>query len=642
MEKIQDYPSIYEYVGDGTTKSFLIPSNIIDITYVKVIINGVILNSNNYTIANNAIVFLVAPKLFDIIKVKIASSGLGKLQLDFETSQAIVLDGMLKMNSIVKEISGIVLVNNNKVSLIHLESRLSNVVAVYLNLMNIKNVADNVQFLGDPDIKNHSTTSNRNTPDSHSIGSITGLQEALDSIMLLGVFPTKLSNNKQHNTQVLCRQEGVLKVLEVDALITRRFKETPMLNPYFKSGLILKDIYDTMPNGSPIFNSSITNIDNQPLILDINKERRLEALPFEDAGSYVHSSGNIVGTSRYKTDVTTTDSIYTEIISKGVYSSVAINVRDNEVGTYYFIYFTKKNRTGCWFSKLKIDENNVLKLVSYKKLDKYYGDTGDSYSTVSFSRALIDYEAGTLLEGTMKSQSSYAGGFLEYQGDKLVRSTYTYKNIVLPVGSAGTESGFITETIGRTGGLTGFPATNVFYDKKALAYNRFSEDKLDKVICELELDMCLKAYLGLSIFSSGISHQTYSGGAFRLKGDIHYAFSYTLNSDIIDRVHILIINCRTGVVVKHISNFYITKAPLSGLEVFVLFEDIRGYNYLSINEKGPLYCYETDKFIIHPNGPYYTPTHKNPIFNPVLLDYKYRTINNGYLMGLPYFEENNI
>ena len=274
MESIQDYPSSYEFRTRGNQTSYVIPSIILDSTYISVSIDKIVLASNLFDIYNNMVILRFTPLDNSILKVRVASSIKGVMHLNTESSQEAVLEAMTKMNVIIDSINTIknvqtiiptiTLVNNSNINISIIASR----------LLELKNIADNINMFSSIDIKRHSTLSHRDTPDSHSMESITGLVDTLNTIQLAGVFPTSIANEAPTPSTCLTRENGDLKALDVLSLASRRIRlETPV-SPYIINNGILNgspDIYGVNVNR----NRGINDIYNKGLAITYPESRMI-------------------------------------------------------------------------------------------------------------------------------------------------------------------------------------------------------------------------------------------------------------------------------------------------------------------------------------------------------------------------------
>lgn len=242
METIQDYPSSYTYVTTQNQNVYYIPSVVLGKQYIKVTVNNVIINPNVYDIINNSLVMYFKPLDGLVLQIKVASSVKGITQLDYETSQEAVLDAMVLMNALIKDIDIIKNVRNNLPHINSVKDNLPNILLVYSKLHSIKDISDNITLVSNTDIKNHNSAINSDTKDSHTMESITGLLDVINSIQLAGVFPTIKQDDGNPNDFVLAREGGEVKQLKVDVLRNRQLKIANIVNPYVLNNGILNGI----------------------------------------------------------------------------------------------------------------------------------------------------------------------------------------------------------------------------------------------------------------------------------------------------------------------------------------------------------------------------------------------------------------
>lgn len=259
MESIQDYPSSYTYVSTSEQRMYIVPTTIKDKDYVRVYIEDIVVSDTLYFVQNNTIIFYDVITNKAVVKIKVASSEKGKIQLGFETSQEAVLDSIIKMNYIISKISELRNIRNNLPTINSVYTNLENIRTVSKYLINIKALADNITLVTNPDLFNHATILNRNTRDSHSMDSITGLRQTIDTMQLAGVFPTKRAYEVDIDSDVLAKVDGTVTTLKARDIVSKQYKIPQILNPYAQMGGILrniKDAYDININKSPRKNSA--------------------------------------------------------------------------------------------------------------------------------------------------------------------------------------------------------------------------------------------------------------------------------------------------------------------------------------------------------------------------------------------------
>lgn len=250
MDSIQDYPSSQEYLVLNTQISYPVSSYIISKEYVRVYINNVVLPQDNFDIYTNKVVLNIQATVGSILKIKVASNSKGILKLNEESSQEAVLDALNKMNTVISNIETTKSVFNLLAVINRLYVNRVNISVVASKLINIKNIADNISMFSNIDIKNHSTISYRGTQDSHNIESITGLQDAINSIQLAGIFPTSIVKSVPLDSVCLVRENGTVKTMPVTSLMNNDFRlETPV-NPYFINNGVLQNTEGVYGNNS--------------------------------------------------------------------------------------------------------------------------------------------------------------------------------------------------------------------------------------------------------------------------------------------------------------------------------------------------------------------------------------------------------
>lgn len=249
---IQDYPSVYEYITANSQGIYIVPCVIKGKEYVKLEINGVVVDRLLFDVVNNTLVLYFKPLDGMVMRVKVASSPKGILQLEYNTSQEAVLNAMVKMNYLLNKIDVIKNVRNNLTHINNVNSNLAYISIVASNSESVKQIALNNDMFLSTDIKNHGTIINRDSIGSHTINSITGLMDVINSIQSAGVFPTSVSKTKTETSYVLARDTNGLYSLDVKALIHSKYEGNANLNPFYTSGLITTDVYNTIPNRSRV------------------------------------------------------------------------------------------------------------------------------------------------------------------------------------------------------------------------------------------------------------------------------------------------------------------------------------------------------------------------------------------------------
>lgn len=192
-----DTPARHTYTGDGSTRVYRIPTQILGDDYVRIELDGVYLSDRSkWDIVNNSIVFIDAPSNLAVIDIQVATSQEALGLLGSISNSDIVAESIDNVNITGSNINSITTVADNIDSVNTTVSNIAIITTVATNISNVNlvgNNIDNVNTVAD-DLINVDTVATSITNVNTTAANITNVNTTATNITDVNTVANKIGS----------------------------------------------------------------------------------------------------------------------------------------------------------------------------------------------------------------------------------------------------------------------------------------------------------------------------------------------------------------------------------------------------------------------------------------------------------------